>query len=348
MKELLRVCQKERDSFCATPILLIDSTKDKPSLISQHVQFALLSAGLRSTSTQPSSGHFPLVQDVQATADFAKRLGAATIVGVGDQGAMELAKAVAQEYTTFDQLLLVPSTLGASMATATAHSLFLDPEEEVLVPRPSSNIQSLREGLETHLILPQLSRSKEDPDQIISSLSAALVLGLDALYRGNYGISANDDREEHLKMIQSTADLLDQMIRHGYADSWEDEAQNCMRWAGSTISFGYSSSGHRSIPVALACSLIPTALSEHSYVDYLSCFLPGMLAILHDKDDLNKELTLKLSFRFKGRVPRFQLPGSSADANAMLSQVHSNGAEWNCFDASDAELSAVLRRSLSG
>ncbi|CAB9516075.1 expressed unknown protein [Seminavis robusta] len=339
--------KENREVFGATPILVVESAlrvpkstgkraakKEEPSQLSQHVQLLLGSSGLRSTSTRPSTDHFPFQEDVNQTAAFAQRLGASTIIGVGGTAALELAKSVAQESSNFEELVLVPGTDGATLLTATSHPLLTDPEQNALIPGPAS----LRDDLGFHLVLPELNRSKTDPQ--LTAVYSSLVLGLDAIYR------RDSDDKECITMIQSAATILEHVNDGSLGSVKDTEIQDLMLWAGSRMLFGVDSGSYRSIPLALTCSLIPTTFSSYSFGDFMSCLLPGVLSLLEEKDEY-KDLALEISSRLGQHCPRLEnLQGGAVSINALLAQVQTTADLWDCQDAPDAQLEKVLSVSL--
>ena len=62
---------------------------------------------------------------------------------MGFRLSMDLAKALPLGRDGLEQIILIPSTYSAVLASSTSHSLFLDSAEETLVPLPSEDIANV-------------------------------------------------------------------------------------------------------------------------------------------------------------------------------------------------------------
>ena len=355
LQEFRQFLVKQQSELSATPVLLIESPAEsrlsmggtktrqggKPSELFQHVQFFCSSVGLRTATNHPSSGHFPLVADISSTLEFAKRTGAGTIVGVGGSGAVELAKAVSQEIEDFEQLILVPEDYGTTLFASAAHGLVMDPKEMVLLPHPSK--RAIPREVQSHIVLSDLATpAKEDTALSRSTAYAGLVLALDNLYRGC------ENEDETLSMINLASDLIDKLNGdQGRQKEDEEKLQVLMMGTGSSMSFGLSANDRviRSVPLALSSSLLASTFPDYDFIGFVSCLLPGVLSTLVGTK--HNDLAMELSSRFLYRCPRIaKSSGDDLDLRALLSDVHSNMALWDCDDADDAALKEVLRTSL--
>lgn len=347
MQEFRSFLGKQRAELCSTPVLLIESptgnqgtNTGKSSELFQHVQHYCSSVGLRTSTTHPSSGYFPFTTDIKTALEFARRTGAGTIIGVGDSGAVGLARALSQESAVFENLILVPEDYGTLLSTCASHALVLDPDEEALLPHPSK--EQIPHEIQTHIVLSDLaSPARDDPAVLYSTAYAGLVLSLDNLYRGV------ENEEEAMSLITLASDLIDRGNKNEGLQNEAKQLQDLMMGLGASMNFGISSNNSeiRSVPLALSSSLLTKAFPDYDFIGFISCLLPGILSTLEGTN--HNDLAMELSSRFLYRCPRIaKSSGDQLELQALVSQVHSNMAVWDCADADDAVLRQVLSTSL--
>lgn len=342
MKEFRRFLQQKRSELASTPILLIDSfsTGDSSTELLKHVELYCSAVGLRTATTHPSSGHFPFAKDMVDTIELARRTGAGTVIGVGASGAVELAKAVAQEKSEIEHLILVPEDYGSTLFASTSHGLILDPKESALLPAQTKSLRDVA----SHIVLSDLSNpSKNDPEILKATIYTGLVLALDELYRGC------NDEDEIMRNIHLASDLIDKSNNsEGLAREDSRKLLHLMVNSGSAISFGLATNKActiRSVPLALSTSLLTTAFPDYDFFGFTSCFLPGLLSVLEGTK--HNCLAMELSSRFIYRCPRIsKSSGDDLDLQTLMSLVHSNMDLWGCDDVEDDTLKQVLRTSL--
>jgi len=383
ISKLQRLLNQERSNLAATPLLLIESSsmntstknekqnsssaKNSSSQLMKHVQLSCTSVGLRTATFHPTTTHFPLVQDVDHALEYGKRMGALeTIVGIGDSGAIELAKAVAQQSEDAERLLLVPGDLGATLLASSRHALVLDPmsaeQEPALLPYPTTsggNSVLLKDdnSLPSHLILSDVTATDDQANltMLRTHLYAGIVFALDALYQSQDSQASEDG----LNMIKLGISLIEQLNgissseTNGLSKEQLSELQHFMVSVGSSLSFGlpYNTQTMRSQPLALAASLVTTEFPDYSFFQFVACLLPGMLSLLrhHPQGNAISEILSQaknVSFN-DPQCPRFTvLSGDDIRIHALLSKVHAHSALWDCRDASDEGLEHILRTSL--
>eukprot|EP00593_Proboscia_inermis_P010925 CAMPEP_0171325192 /NCGR_PEP_ID=MMETSP0816-20121228/116649_1 /TAXON_ID=420281 /ORGANISM="Proboscia inermis, Strain CCAP1064/1" /LENGTH=315 /DNA_ID=CAMNT_0011824297 /DNA_START=330 /DNA_END=1278 /DNA_ORIENTATION=+ len=151
IKNLKSYLQSELNVLRWAPVLLISSnagassSKLKPVADScQWVQFTLGQQFSMRTVPTTISLAFPTKDSLDQTLELMQRTGASSVVSVGSGAAMDLGKAVQATLGSSTDakktpLILVPTTYGGVLAAGVSHSLFLDGNEETLVPLPRSH-----------------------------------------------------------------------------------------------------------------------------------------------------------------------------------------------------------------
>lgn len=345
LKAFRQFLNQHRSTLGAAPVLLVESEIDRPDItnktqqqqqseIFKHVQLVFTSLGIRTATAHPSSSYFPFVDDIPKHLELAQRIGAATVVGVGSSGGIELAKALAQQGQDFEFLMMVPGTQGATMLASASHSLLMDPSEPALMAHPT--LIPPRPLEKSNLVLLESSLLSED--KMKSVVYSALVIAIDELCRGR------DNPEVAIINIRNAVKII-QQIDDGVGKSEHDALlQQIMVWAGSTLSFGFAGES-RSIPVALAISLVPTEFSDDTLFGFISCLLPGMLKVLEGTQHRN--IALEISKTCLHQCPRLnQATGDDITTQGMISRVHANQFLWGCMDAEDSIMEVVLDASL--
>ena len=146
------------------------------------------------TTQQPASSSsydFPTPSDVQNVAALADRVGASTLVAVGSGFHMDLAKAVAaaveHKHYSVEQLVLVPTSLGAAQASTASHALLLDPTEEALLVQPPLSLAKSSDEdatKQTEIVVAQIEdMGVLDKRYKQNAILASLTVALDCIYR---------------------------------------------------------------------------------------------------------------------------------------------------------------------
>lgn len=189
------------------------------------------------------AGAYPTPQNVDATVALMKRTGAIHVMGVGSGAAMDLAKATYYrsiinnnnsesnnedgDNVNAGQLILNPSTLGATVASVARGGLVMDPDEEALLPLPLGNYANANANSNSNvsvliddkaMCIPSwihtsgnssigAARSQRGASAtIVDSALASLVMALDAAY--SYGemdhdnnVVGGDDNNDHYRAL---------------------------------------------------------------------------------------------------------------------------------------------------
>ena len=164
MNQLQQFFQKESARFASSPTLLLVNhfppTLDKNSITTsqqmriqvnaiQHVQYLLqqklgyqtfiATCGNTSSTSTTAASYYPTAVDIDNAIKLSQRIGAYNIVAVGTGNVIDVGKALYnRQDSLFDELVLIPTTYGASMVSASSHSLLYDTSEDTLVPEPQS------------------------------------------------------------------------------------------------------------------------------------------------------------------------------------------------------------------
>ena len=164
MNQLQQFFQTESARFASSPTLLLVNhfppTLDKNSITTsqqmriqvnaiQHVQYLLqqklgyqtfiATCGNTSSTSTTAASYYPTAVDIDNAIKLSQRIGAYNIVAVGTGNVIDVGKALYnRQDSLFDELVLIPTTYGASMVSASSHSLLYDTSEDTLVPEPQS------------------------------------------------------------------------------------------------------------------------------------------------------------------------------------------------------------------
>ena len=307
IKSLRSYLQSKLDVLRRAPILLISSEAGASSShlksvadSCQWVNFTLSKQfGMRTVPTTISSA-FPTNDSLVQTLELMQRTGASSVVGVGSGAAMDLAKAVQanlsnnnglEDQTNNTRLILVPTTYSGVIAAGASHSLFLDGDEETLVPLPLNHQQVLAtpDGAGTSATVV----ATLDPQKYMEHLDDAKV---DVLL---YAVSAilldaGSRKSTHPSLpilLQSTIDLIS-LRKNNNSDSEISTTNdqllaamipsltNLLYESAGLLSYGLSDGfleeDNRSITIALGSSLIPTLFPETHPISFIASLVPGL------------------------------------------------------------------------
>jgi hypothetical protein len=319
----LRRFLEQSPNVAATPILLIQSrpqygTHSKSvEKVCQEVDFLLTKQlGLRAIISQHDYA-LPTQHNIDQQLELASRVGATTVVAVGSGATIDLAKATVQSTSNMDELILVPATYGATMVSTASHSLLLDPLEEEIVVSPLTH--ELKRNVPTSVAV--IEADKLDPQGRNNAVFAAIALAMDGILRG--------------KKDPAIESLL-------ASDSWSDKAptdviQGQLLDIGTFISYGLGEED-RSIPLALAASLLPNHFAQDKAVDFMASLAPLLYRLARSTEP--NMLESRLQEESLHDAPKVLTTESFEN---LLSSIHANQTLWNCFDARDNVLRQVLQ-----
>ena len=275
---------------------------------------------------------------------------------------MDLAKAVAGGpiHRVPEELILVPASYGAAVAAASAQALLLDPTEDTwIVPQPPPNHhhhhhhpqQSLSVTQQTPLLQhrsttivslePNLFRTASSE----SSLLAATALALDHVYRG----TSNEDIESLLERAVQCLQQLQQPQPQGKnaKESVLEEQHNAvmeiMYATGASMSYGLNEE-YRSIPLALAASLIPSSFPQYSITAFWSSLVPAYCHELLERPQQCSPRMLELVRSISHVSAPTMVTNESFQT--LLLHIYANQALWNCRDCSSSDFRNLLRNHL--
>jgi hypothetical protein len=333
LKAFGQFLESERSRLAAAPIVLVTSQADSSEKgrtskqvddAVRHTSFLLQQKmGFRAVLSHPAAGYvFPTGSDVNKVAELAARVGASTIAAIGSGSAMDLAKAVCQA-SKLDELVLVPATFGASLAAASSHSLLLDPIEEALLVHPEQQTTATPRHATTIVTLEQKlfhSASMEE------SLYAAIAIALDHVYQGTQHEGIESLLEQAIQCLENK-----ECAQH-------NTVVDIMYKAGESISYGLANE-NRSIPLALAASLIPNSFQQYSITTFLASLVPAYCQELERRGEIPELL---------GRIPVLSAPNTVTNDSyqTLLSHIRSNQALWNCRDCADDDFRSILSNHL--
>ncbi|GKZ01171.1 hypothetical protein MPSEU_001068500 [Mayamaea pseudoterrestris] len=282
---------------------------------------------LRTVSMHTSSDYEYAFQTTPSLPDavrqMAQRTGADTIVAVGSGQAIDLAKAVSNQ---FYSTILVPATYGATMVAGTSHALLLDKEEEAIMP-----VESIS-SLDKELVIVTPDTSSIETDMQETAILAAISILLDAMLQAKQG--------QDLTTLNNLLTTLAAKLHHNSATKTSQE-QICdaLHKTGSYVSYGLESQD-RSIPVALVASLSPSVFSEIHPLALMASSVPSLHRMLTKLDTAHANLLDVSMLQLAPKVV------TTEPVERLLSLVHDNQAAWQCFDVRDKVYREALRDHL--
>ena len=318
--------------------------------------------------------------------EMARRSGASTVLGVGSGSAIDLAKVVASSLSRQNdvELVLAPATVGAAMASMSVGSMVLSQEEEALLPPEfigSGSLVGSLEGVDTTVILDEYAMAvplkqsvsstgtarKGSTATVVDAALGAISLCIDA------AVSSPSMIDAHRKI------LIDKTIEHSLCALSDLDVQSnggaakshaiaAVVHAGQLICFGNMHKGlirQRSVPIALASSLLPRYFPHGHILTFFASMLPGICATLPAKHGCTAAVGIVASSITGGgdvldlvewaesvsknaEIPTMaSLAEGAPDIHAMMGRLDANAALLNCEDASYDYLEEVMQRSLS-
>mmetsp|Transcript_60911 Transcript_60911/g.180349 ORF Transcript_60911/g.180349 Transcript_60911/m.180349 type:complete len:340 (-) Transcript_60911:25-1044(-) len=335
--------------------------------------------GLRTVQGSVTSA-YPTWHDVEVCVELARRSGAKAVLGVGAGSAIDLAKTVSSILNHHGKvdLVLAPATLGASMASMNAHSLLLSQEEEALLPPEFASSRS-RNGFSSAdatvvldggaMAVPNLNTSspRKSVATVVDAACASLAICLDAAH----GLPADDEHISNLIVITMENSLAALSYNGKCHDKKEAEMANghaisAAVHAGQLLSSASGSSGtRRSIPLALASSLLPRYFPHGHILTFFASMMPALCKTL-SSDTAAKGALQAVSALVTGgnnieelidwadrtcseaKIPCMaSLAEGTPDVSSMMGKLDANGALLNCEDARSDLVEEILHRSLS-
>lgn len=374
LKSLSAFLQQERARFTATPMLLITSsagdsgTNNKRAAVEatiRHTQFLLQQKlGFRTVLVAPVAHAVPTLADVQAAAGLAHRVGAGTIAAIGSGAAMDLAKALssatfsASQKPLCDELVLIPATYGACLAATSPHAMLLDPvvEEAILVHAMATATTTTHQPSltlavpEPELFHGSVSSSLRTDNADDHALLAAIAIALDCQFQGTSDETIRPFLEQAIQCLEQKKTNKGDNDNHAHHEAITD----VMTAAGRAVSFGLPGEDPRSIPLAMAAALMPATFPEHSATAIMASFVPSLLRAIVQHQQTNENhaqtthapLPSALLDRLSQTLSSVPTLVTNETRSALLSHIHTNQMLWNCRDAPDADLRAMLNNHL--
>jgi len=306
-----------------------------------------------SSSSSSSSYDFPTPSDVQHVAALADRVGASTLVAVGSGFHMDLAKAVAVEHKqhSVEQLVLVPTSLGAAQASTASHALLLDPAEEALLVQPPLSIAKSSSDedttQQTEIVIAQIDMELLDKRYKQHAILASLTVALDCIYRDT------GDEGSIRTILEQAGRLLLATTNQDAAESATTtfaELSDLCYLSGGILEYGLTTATTRSMPLALAASLLPTtSLGQYGTTTLMAGLAPTYLQELERLQTTTSSCRRQLLLDEVATLPQLvaaadppTLMVANESVEALLSHIHANQALWNCWDCPDDQFRAIL------
>lgn len=336
--------------------------------------------GLRTVQGTVSSA-YPTWRDVEICVELARRSGATSVLGVGAGSAIDLAKTVSsilsQQHEV--ELILAPATLGAAMASMNSQSLLLSQEEEALLPAEFASAASRDGSLFSvadatvaldgdAMAIPNLNESspRGSAATVVDAAFASFAICVDAAH----GLRADDEHIKNLIDVTLENSLAAASFSVDGANNDEfvlakNHAISATVHAGQLLSLASGRSGHRrSIPIALASSLLPRYFPHGHIMTFFASMAPALCKTLSSDtaagsglvevaksvtggDSIGELVDWADKACNDARIPSMaSLAEGTPDVSSMMGRVDANGALLNCEDAHFDLLEGVLHRSL--
>ena len=237
--------------------------------------------------------------------DIIRRTGARHVIGVGSGPAIDLAKSIVALHrgdgddspTSLLGLTLVPCTVGALVASSMRPtcSLLLDPDEDTLVPFPPTP-----SSFNTGTIIPMTETSG---NEMATALYVSISFILDAYYQQSQqpdlpemaqkatdlllllgpAASTQDQEQYFQQRQQEILDLLVQstyLVSYGLGEQQEQDKRATNEYSQQNKKPPSILETKRSIPLALAASMIPRLFPTTPMMDFFAGVVPGMWHLL--------------------------------------------------------------------
>jgi hypothetical protein len=303
---------------------------------------------------------FPTQKDVDSVMTLSQRVGAYIVAAVGTGNAMDVAKAAYANNDLLDELILIPTTYGASMAASSSHSLLYDSEEQAIVPQPSTEASVLITNRPKTIVALDDMAMFDAVTNKNSTLFGLLAIVLDQIYQSNNCEAIRTNTSSANEYMQTIEQILS-CIKGNANDTTsgtgsmehvppQDEKiiSHLCHTIGASISYGFHHVGDnivpRSIPLALATSFIPLSntFSQYSITTVMASFVPAYCDLLLQQR--NQQMTPHF-VRLIEQIPTSLAPQiiTNESYSTLLSHIHSNQVLWNCHDDDlDDEVCRIL------
>jgi hypothetical protein len=353
--QMQKFLQKERSRF-RSMILIVsqptveDRTSPQQTLLLrhaiQHTTYLLQQKlGFQAIVAHCSPNAFPTAQDIDNVMNLSQRVGAPVVGAVGTGNAMDVAKVAFSSHGLFDELLLIPLTYGASIAATSSHALLYDAQENTLFPHPSMDETSREDTARpTTIISLNDSTMFDTRTNKDSTLFALLAIVLDRMFQNG----TTECMSSYNEMIGIAEQILS-CLEPAIDDKQEQEVvSNLCHSVGRSLSYGFHSQNPRSIPLALAVSLIPASntFAQYSITTVLGSFVPAYIDLFRlQREDHHPDL-----IRVLERIPASMAPKiiTNEPYDTLLSHIHSNQVQWNScdYDGDDDVYRTLLKNHL--
>jgi len=341
---------------------------------------------------------FPTQDNINQAMDLMRRMGVDnSIIGVGNGAAIDLAKAcylnmtknsdIGSNQEQQQQLVLIPSTLGGILASASKRSLILDVHEEALITSllstSSCRVDDVHVLVDTKsLAIPMWLNSKRNTPRgnlptIVDALLASLVIAIDTQCTiQTYSSFTNENQQELIdKCLQAGVSCLQQILSScdelndydsGIIQSLannevKESALHALFYAGQLLSFGdlKNDSLPRSMPLAMSSALLPKYFPHGNWMTFTGSFLPGLIQCMDEIDNVRSNMTSsnvayldwiqeELLRNRGGIIPSLSsLAEGAPDVNELVTKIDDNGALLRCNDGNIEFLERVLMSSLN-
>lgn len=338
----------------ARPFIATSSSSDSPQKTDQPLGqfFSAVDANIRqcqffasmqfNLKTVPFgstlSSAYPTHETLNSALDLMKRMGATNVIGVGNGAALDLAKACyfsgLKDSNEDSELILAPGTLGATMASVSRESIFLNTDEEALFPYHFSSdkgaagtniFPSSTDGCSnvTVLVDPKalaipnwtnytkpLDTSKHNRANIATIADAALAALAISIDTAHALQEISDERVlKHYealvhrctnRALSSLQCIIGEESQPDAIAKSKDDAIHAVLHAGELITFGINSTNsctiRRNVPLALSSALLPRFFPHGNWITFTASLLPGLISALRKDVDENNEIFNKLLF----------------------------------------------------
>jgi hypothetical protein len=249
---------------------------------------------------------YPTVSDIQAALDLFSRSGCGSIVAVGSGAAMDLAKAM-HSLQPLANLILIPQTLGAVLASTAKETLIFCPHEDALLPLHATTAlnnhhhdhtqyddSTIQRGIQSvlidseadsmNIVIPTNTNSnstRHDSASLYEAAFAALVITLDAALQCNHEKNVTVDTTFHciLQGLQKLQQLDKSHQSMSVPNIWEAQQDivQALIHAGSLLTFRPI----LSLSYTFSSALLPQFFPHGNWLSFTSSLLPGILSLHH-------------------------------------------------------------------
>ncbi|KAL7555912.1 hypothetical protein ACA910_017363 [Epithemia clementina (nom. ined.)] len=318
---------------------------------------------------------FPTQHLVDQQLELLARVGATTVCGVGSRASLDLAKAVAKKaaethantisHDSQDdthQLILVPDTLEAVLASSHPYSLMLDAEEDVLVPYPATATAPIMPSTTVALLESDnffsFSTSRKEQD-LRTAIDACLAILLDSLRHYQQKSDHDQNLEQIVKKAKQSVQECLQLLptldmieapSSSNTDEHKIELRRCHDFivdkliqTGSTyLEFGLAPGSVRSAPLAIMASLLPSIFPDKDSLAIMASVAPALPRLLMESPHAKKTNTTEVLDTTESVELPPPLLTTLEPVDKLMDLIQSNQIHWNCLDAPQRDLRALV------